>query len=235
MTPTPLVVGTTNEHNRAEWVRKTLESLSPGLRILDAGAGQQQYRKYCGHLRYVCQDFAQYDHKNGVGLQHKNWDYGKLDLVCDITAIPEPDASFDAILCTEVFEHIPDPIAAIREFSRLLPKGGQLILTSPFWSLTHFAPYHFASGFSTYWYKKHLADHGFDITELTPNGNYFECVAQEIRRISDIVSRYAGELPTQEEKNAMKMVLGYLQEKSAEDRGSTELLAWGWHVRAVRQ
>ena len=56
--------GTTNEITRRKWVEKVLGDLSPGLRLLDAGAGEQQYKKFCGHLTYVSQDFAQY---NGVG------------------------------------------------------------------------------------------------------------------------------------------------------------------------
>src|ERR1041385_5730478 len=134
----------TNEENRAAWIGKQLEKLPGNSRLLDAGAGEQQYKKFCKHLNYVSQDFAQYaPEKMEEGLQMEKWNYGRLDIVSDITAIPEPDKSFDAILCTEVFEHIPDPPAALKEFSRLLRKGGTLILTAPFTSLTHFAPYHY--------------------------------------------------------------------------------------------
>ena len=63
-----------------------------------------------------------------------SWDQTGLDIVGDITSIPEPDASFDAILCVEVLEHVPDPLAALRELGRLLKPNGQLILTAPFCS-----------------------------------------------------------------------------------------------------
>ena len=40
----------------------------------------------------------------------------------DIWDIKEKNNVFDAILCTEVFEHIPYPNETIKEFSRLLKK-----------------------------------------------------------------------------------------------------------------
>lgn len=76
--------------------------------ILDAGAGTQQYRKYCEHLNYTSQDFNKY---NGVGnkkgLQTGEYLYGDTNLVCDISEIPIPNSCFDNVLCTEVLEHIP--------------------------------------------------------------------------------------------------------------------------------
>jgi len=159
-----------NEENRQAWLKKVIKVLPQGIRILDAGAGELRNRSLCSHLAYVSQDFCQYKGNSGgapnEGLQSKSWDTSRIDLVCDITAIPEPDASFDAILCSEVLEHIPDPPKALDEFSRLLKPGGKLILTAPFASLVHFAPFHYCSGFSRYWYEYHLTLRGFEIKEL---------------------------------------------------------------------
>jgi ubiquinone/menaquinone biosynthesis C-methylase UbiE len=227
--------GTANESNRVRWVEQALRLVPAGSRLLDAGAGEQQFKKYCGHLRYVAQDFAEY-HGAGDsrGLQMGKWDVSHLDIVSDITRIPEPDASFDAILCTEVLEHVPDPLAALREFSRLLRAGVHLILTAPFCSLTHFAPYHFSTGFNRYFYETHLPACGFKIMELQPNGNYFEYLAQEIRRIPDIAHRYAQAFPKNIERLGMILIVRLLTKLSSVDRGSSELLAYGYHVRAVK-
>lgn len=56
---------------------------------------------------------------------------------CDLHAIPKPDASYDAILCNAVLEHIRNPDAVMREFHRLLVVGGHLIISIPF-----LQPYH---------------------------------------------------------------------------------------------
>jgi len=45
--------------------------------------------------------------------------------------LPYTDESFDFITCVEGLEHIENPHQAIREFSRLLGAGGQLIVTVP--------------------------------------------------------------------------------------------------------
>jgi len=229
------IVGKTNESERVKWIEETLKKIPAGLTILDAGAGESQFKKFCDHLKYIAQDFGQYSGEGNVGLQTGTWDNSKLDIVSDILSIPLPDHSVDAIMCTEVLEHIPDPLGAIKEFGRLLRPGGYLLITAPFASLTHFAPYHFASGFSKYFYEKHLPDNGFGITDLQLNGNFFEYVAQENRRIKMIAKRYAGKRLTIFDKIIIHLNLLILQNLSKKDKGSSELLCYGIHVFARKK
>jgi len=229
-------VGTHNEAVRVAWLEKTLKSIPKGTRILDAGAGELNNKRFCTHLKYVAQDFGKYDGTGDQkGLQTGKWDQTKLNIVSDITSIPEPDASFDAIMCIEVFEHLPEPVLALKEFSRLLKKGGSLILTAPFCSLTHFAPYHFYTGFNRYFYERHLVDFGFEIRELADNGNFFEYLAQEIRRIQDMSGRYSNDQPSIKEQYHMQRVLNMLQRFSEKDSGSSDMLHFGCHVLAVKR
>lgn len=180
-----------NEPNRIAWVKDTLARVPAGSRILDAGAGEQLCRPFCAHLDYVSQDFCQYDvSENDAGLHTEKWDTSGIDLVSDITAIPEPDGSFDAVLCSEVLEHIPEPTKALDEFTRLLRPGGSLILTAPFMSVVHMAPYHYCSGFSRYWYEHHLSQRGYAIEELSPNGDWFLFCEQEVKRLGSTARSY---------------------------------------------
>ena len=230
------LVGTRNAQTRDTWVAKTLAKLPAGTRLLDAGAGECQYKNQCGHLRYVAQDIAVYSGRGEVGLQTGRWDFSQIDIVSDIMDIPERDASFDAVLCTEVLEHLPDPIRALDEMARLLRPGGTFIITAPFWSLTHFAPYHYATGFNRFFYEFHLGRLGFDIVEMTPNGNFFECVGQELRRVAEMAQRFAGgEKPNPLELCAMQIVLAMVERMSARDTGSPEMLHFDYLVRAVKR
>jgi len=228
-------VGTSNEKTRVDWIEKTLRQIPAGSRILDAGAGEQQFKKYCSHLVYVSQDFAKYDGKgDNRGLQMGSWDQSKLDIISDITSIPEPDGSFDAVICIEVFEHLSDPLLAIKEFSRLIKRGGHLVITAPFCSLTHFAPYHFSSGFNSYYYQEHLPKSGFEIIEITPNGNYFEFIAQEIRRVPSTAEKYDNDHLTWVERKATNIILNMLDRFSRKDKNSHEILCFGYHILAKR-
>jgi ubiquinone/menaquinone biosynthesis C-methylase UbiE len=227
--------GTTNESERVKWIEATLKKIPAGLTILDAGAGECQFKKFCGHLKYIAQDFGQYHGEGDVGLQTGVWDNTKLDIISDIVSIPLADDSVDAIMCTEVLEHIPDPVSAIKEFGRLVKPGGYLLITAPFASLTHFAPYHFASGLSRFFYEKHLPENGFEITDLQLNGNFFEYLAQENRRVKSVAAKYAGKKLNLYHKIIIHLNLLMLQRLSAKDKGSSELLCYGVHVFARKK
>ena len=56
-----------------------------------------------------------------------------VELPGSVTAIPVPDASFDAVLCLDMLEHVPpeDRPRAVAELVRVLASGGRLVLTFP--------------------------------------------------------------------------------------------------------
>jgi len=173
-----------NEPKRNRAVEHWLAALPAGSRLLDAGAGFQRYRSYARHLAYTSQDFGAY--KGGEVFADRktpDWDSSRCDLLCDITEIPVPTGSFEAVLCTEVFEHLPDPQKALAELTRVLAPGGTMLLTAPFRSLYHQEPYFFTSGFSTYWYEHHAAACGLDIEAIDANGDYWSDLAQELVRM----------------------------------------------------
>jgi len=199
-----------------------------GKVILDAGAGEQRYKPYCKHLNYIAQDFGEYvSNETEVGLQSDTWDYSGLDIKCDIINMPLKNEFMDAILCTEVFEHLKNPILVLKEFSRILKPGGILIITAPFCCLTHMAPYFYYNGFSEYWYKEHLKDSGFEIREFTKYGNYFKYLSQELFRVESMAERYCDIRLNEQEMDEIIKCIDIMMRLSEQDGGSDETLRFG--------
>ena len=229
------LAGHNSDQARINWLSKALQSIPSGQRILDAGAGELRLKQYCSHLAYVSQDFCQYEGSgDGKALQTGAWDTTRIDIVSNIVSIPVQDASFDVVLCSEVLEHIPNPVAAIQEFARILKPGGTLLLTAPFCSLTHFAPYHFAAGLNRYWYEEHLPANDIRIQEITPNGNWFEFMGQELRRARFVSKTYSSALLGWLMLAASYPLRAMLALLSKSDRGSSQLLCYGYMVKATK-
>lgn len=183
-----------SSNERDAWVRQRAGQVKAGAKVLDAGAGQCKYQPLFAHTDYKAQDFAQY--AGSQGLLQEIWNYGKLDYVCDITNIPVPAGSFDVVLCTEVLEHVPDPLATIRELVRVLAPGGMLLMTVPLGSGIHQEPYHYYGGFSPYFFLRVFAELGMKPVEIKPLGGLFKHVAQEVARTGRILAG-SGELNAQ--------------------------------------
>jgi SAM-dependent methyltransferase len=55
----------------------------------------------------------------------------EAQVIGDAAELPFPDASFDAVVCVEVLEHLFEPRAAAAEIARVLRPGGVLIASVP--------------------------------------------------------------------------------------------------------
>lgn len=173
---------------REDWLRKKIDGLKQKSKVIDVGAGRCQYRPWFKDHTYKSQDFAEYAGKKS-GPQKQEWGYGKLDYVSDITDIPVKANTFDIALCTEVIEHVPYPIDALREIHRILKPGGKLWLTAPLASGLHQEPYHFYGGYTKHFYQKHLTDLGFKVNEIIPSCGLLKHTAQELARSAELLNK----------------------------------------------
>jgi SAM-dependent methyltransferase len=227
-------IGKDNASNLNKWVKENLENLQSGLTLLDVGAGSAPYKKYCDHLNYMSHDFGEYEAGgDGTGLQKKTDVYDSFDLISDITSIELKDESVDIVLCTEVLEHIPDPIRAISEMTRILKVGGQIIITTPFNSVTHWSPFFFFPGISPNFYEEHLKEK-YEITKLHHSGDYFSYIAQEIRRLPSVNNRYTTHKTSFIFEVAQRIILRGLNKMKDADTKSKELLCYGIFVMAKK-
>lgn len=53
------------------------------------------------------------------------------DVIDASGSLPYADARFDLVVSMDVIEHVPDPIPWLREATRVLKRGGSLLLTTP--------------------------------------------------------------------------------------------------------
>ena len=162
-----------NQVRRDRWIARQAAGLPAGSRVLDVGAGSCPYRAQFAHCVYKTQDFAALQEG-----QLRGGRYGQIDYVCDATKIPVSDASFDAVLCAEVLEHLPAPVDVLREIGRVLAPGGKLFLTAPLGSGIHQEPFHFYGGYTPFWYRKFLGEAGFSELTIEANEGSLRAIAQ---------------------------------------------------------
>jgi len=115
------------EQTRLRWIRKTAD-VQQGERVLEVGCGG-------GHILMM---FPQAD-LTGIDVSGRMLEKARCNLsgLCvnllqgeldDLQFAPQ---SFDAILCTEVLEHVIEPGALLSSIRRLLKPAGRAIITIP--------------------------------------------------------------------------------------------------------
>ena len=112
--------------------------------------------------------------------------------------------------------------------------GGVLIVTAPFNSITHFAPFHYATGLSRYFYQEMLPKYGFEIVEIKSNGNYFQYLAQELLRLPSVTRKYSKTNMFIWERMLISLLLRALSRIEKQNKKSEELLCFGYHILAKR-
>ena len=193
------VINTGNDSFRDTWVRvalKNLKSKSQLSSLLDVGSGLSPYKDSTLDLgfEYKSHDFGGYvpsAHRKASGLHSASWEYPKHDYICDILALPA-DALADVIICTEVLEHVPDPIRVFEKLSKMINSGGYLVFTVPFSSLMHQAPYWFQAGLSPFWFEYWAKEFNVEVVELTVYGDYVDQMLQEMTRLFPFLRHIPG-------------------------------------------
>ena len=108
-----------HERHRAQWLLferrpELLAAASSLLHFAPEWALQRRFERI-NKLRYVTADL----------------DQPGVDLSLDVRAIDLPDASFDAVVCSHVLEHVDDDGAAMAELRRITAPGGWCLVMVP--------------------------------------------------------------------------------------------------------
>ncbi|WP_254965108.1 MULTISPECIES: class I SAM-dependent methyltransferase [unclassified Cyanobium] len=75
---------------------------------------------HLGEERLICSEYLEQAEQTFTDILHQ-----------DLCALTFSDASFDLVICNELFEHVADLELAFREIARVLRPGGRLLATCP--------------------------------------------------------------------------------------------------------
>ena len=98
------------------------------------------------------------------------------DICCDAVNLPIKDESCDVVFLSEILEHVEYPGLALKEAHRILKKGGQAFICSPFMYHMHSDPIDFAR-YTDYWFENKLRKIGFHEIHIEKQGLYYSVIA----------------------------------------------------------
>ncbi|MGB8190933.1 MAG: methyltransferase domain-containing protein [Chitinophagaceae bacterium] len=149
---------------------RNMRELAPLLqgKLLDFGCGRKPFENLFNVNEYIGVDMEQ------TGHDHSN---SKVDVFYDGKTLPFADETFDALLCSEVLEHVFDPAETLSEVNRVMKTGSKAIFTVPFCWNEHEVPYDYAR-YSSFGLKHLLEKHGFRVVELRKSGHFVEVIFQ---------------------------------------------------------
>jgi SAM-dependent methyltransferase len=122
--------------------KKILQKENKPIELLDVGCGYkpfQQILKEANIDKYIGVDF---DRNRSMA-----------DIEATLDNLPLQDNSFDAIIASEILEHVPSLKKALSEIRRVAKNGSLLYISTPFIFGEHGAPYDFQR-LTSYWYKE---------------------------------------------------------------------------------
>ena len=163
------------------FVTEAARRIPEGSRVLDAGAGECAYRDWFAHCSYVGVD---------LGVGEAAWNYTNLSMFAELGSLSFQSASFDAVVCTQVLEHVASPLEVLTEFRRVLKPGGTLFLSAPMAHPEHQAPYDFFR-YTSFGLRALCSQAGFSRIEIQPFGGMFVRWAYEAPRSLGMLSLWA--------------------------------------------
>jgi SAM-dependent methyltransferase len=157
-----------------EFIERSGASVPAGARVLDAGAGDGRYRAEFAHTRYTGVDLA---------IGDAAVDYSGLDALCTLVSLPFGAGAFDAVLCTQVLEHVAEPLQVLQEIFRVMRPGGRLFLSAPQSWHQHQKPHDYFR-YTSFGLRYLLERAGLQVESIEPMGGYFWYLAFQLQNMN---------------------------------------------------
>ena len=119
------------EHEEERLREYILHELPVSSSILDVGCGKAWVAKtFQNKGVFVCSLDATVINTAKALKHYPSGDHAAV--VADAFHLPFKEGSFEAVIASEIIEHVVDPAAFVRELYRVLSPGGTLIVTTPY-------------------------------------------------------------------------------------------------------
>ncbi|QLA20290.1 class I SAM-dependent methyltransferase [Desulfolutivibrio sulfoxidireducens] len=105
----------------------------------------------------------------------KDDDQRHVNLVGDGCNLCFGDATFDAVLNSQVLEHVMEPLRMVAEVARVLKPGGYAIFLVPQTACVHLIP-HCYGNFTIYWIRRALRENNLSIVEEAALGGFWRTI-----------------------------------------------------------
>ena len=117
------------DNRRRQTFRLLTEVVRPGARILDIGAAQGNFSLALAEMGYaVTWNDLRADLADYVRLKHER---GAIEFAPGNAFELSFAAPFDAVLITEIIEHVAHPDEFLAKTARLVKPGGHIVMTTP--------------------------------------------------------------------------------------------------------
>lgn len=148
---------------------KNIQELIPNLKgkLLDCGCGTMPYKSLFIGDQYIGLEIE--DQQNG--------NHSFADVFYDGKKIPFEDKSFDSILSSQVFEHVFNPDAFLKEINRISKLHSLFLITVPFCWDEHEQPYDYAR-YSSFGLRHILNKNGYEVLQYRKTNNGLEVIFQ---------------------------------------------------------
>lgn len=95
-------------------------------------------------------------------------------------SLPFGDSIFDAVICSEMLEHVMDPLCVLKEIRRVLKTDGVLLISVPFLNRIHGDPYDYGR-YTDFFWAETLKNSGFGGIVIEKQGLFWSVLADMLR------------------------------------------------------
>ncbi len=203
--------------------------LKAGALVLDVGGNRTSKRGLFDVEAY------------GLRVVYANLSLAKKPHVqAEAAFLPFVEKCFDAVICSEVLEHVPDPRLVLAEVHRVLKCGGTLLMCVPFLNRIHGDPHDYGR-YTDFFWSGVLHEIGFHRIHIEKQGLFWSVLVDMVRDVAYSESMHGRPRPRWL-RRAVSLLIGVFKEKALQwdERANSggnhlkEAFTTGFGVTAVK-